>query len=174
MSAGAKLYEVRGKHGTVYAVHDLASNMFWSERTEQAARDLANEKSLTITEQRTITRDDLLKLMGQPPALKTGVSRETSAPQAPKAEKPPALHVGKWPKLSFEPIDTMPHLPPPSDDVVVVQKQADDAIVASRHELPAAQRNVFSRTASTVAPPPADADLLTGRQDVSRHAGPRR
>src|SRR2546423_11909029 len=36
MSADAKLYEVVGRHGTVYAIHDIDNNMFWSERTEQA------------------------------------------------------------------------------------------------------------------------------------------
>jgi hypothetical protein len=182
MPLGAKLYEVVGRHGTVYAVHDLDSNMFWSERTEQAARDLAKEKNLAIVSQRTISRDDLLRMMGQPPSLNAKEELSSTQKQAAKAEAEaaPRLTIGKAPKLSFRPIDMdspaspLAGLAPPDDDVLVVQKPklSDELIVAVRRELPASAQNVFNHSAKPVTPP-ADSDLLTGRKDVSHPGGQR-
>jgi hypothetical protein len=180
MSSGAKLYEVVGKHGTVYAVHDIDNNMFWSERTEQAARELASEKKLEIVDQRTISRDDLLRMMGQPPSLKAKAAMASQQPKPPAPEAPPKLTVGRVPKLSFAPLDVDPSAlplagfaPPPDDDVLLVQKPRlnDEPIVSA--QLPPAQRNVFSRGGAPVTPI-ADADLLIGHKDVSHHAGQKR
>ena len=183
MPLGAKLYEVVGRHGTVYAVHDLDNNMFWSERTEQAARDLAQEKNLPIVGQRTISRDDLLRMMGQPPSMKAKEALASQQPAAKaQAEAPPKLTVGKAPKLSFRPLDMdapaspLASLAPPvDDDVLLVEKPKlnnDEPIVTVRRELPAATQNVFNHTAKPVAAP-SESDLLTGRKDVSHHGGKR-
>src|SRR6476469_9644641 len=73
MASQAKLYEVEGQHGTiyVYALHEPQTGMLWTERTEKAARSLADEKKLTIIEQLTISRRELLRLMGQEPPEET-------------------------------------------------------------------------------------------------------
>ena len=182
MPSGAKLYEVTGRHGTVYAIHDVDSNMFWSERTEQAARDLAKEKKLEIVDQKTISRDDLLAMMGQPPSLKAKTALASTAQPAKPVEEQPKLSVGKVPKLSFRPIDVdtpasplASFAPPAADDVLVVEKPrlvADEPIVAIQRELPATHQNVFSH--SKAVAPPTEADLLTGRKDVSHHGGQRK
>lgn len=87
MGSKATLYEVQGAHGTVYvyAIHDSESGMLWTERSEAAARSLAKEKSLTIGAEESITRTQLLRLMGQE-------VEETPAPQPqqPKPEPPKA------------------------------------------------------------------------------------
>jgi hypothetical protein len=179
MPSGAKLYEVTGRHGTVYAIHDIDNNMFWSERTEQAARDLAKERKLEVVGQATISRDDLLRMMGQPPSLKAKTTLASSAQPAKPVEEAPKLTVGKVPKLSFRPIDMDTPASPlaglaplPADDVLVVEKPrfADEPIVAIQRELPATHQNVFSHTTKPVAPP-SEADLLTGHKDVSHHNG---
>jgi len=176
MSADAKLYEVRGTHGTVYAVHVLDANMFWTERTEEAARELAKQKSLNITGQGTISRDELLGLMGQPPALKTKVA---SAPSAGAQQPtPPPVNAAKmptqWPKIKFEPLDETPILPPaPEEDVVVAKKKEPDAILGGQVALSPEKRNVFSRAGAPLPNKPTEPDLLTGRRDVSHHTPPR-
>jgi hypothetical protein len=173
MSAGAKLYEVRATHGIVYAVHDLGGNTFWTERTEQAARDLAKEKSLTILEQRTISRDDLLRLMGQPPALKTNLSADREPPEK-AAPKPVPATVkttrmpANFPRIEFEQLNVDPVFKAPQDDAVILKAKAEELIVANRQSL-AGKVNVFCRTQAPAAPNAVDSDLLTGRQDVSRH-----
>ncbi|HEX4796451.1 MAG TPA: hypothetical protein VH370_21860 [Humisphaera sp.] len=176
MSADAKLYEVRGTHGTVYAVHVLDANMFWTERTEEAARELAKQKSLNIVGQGTISRDDLLGLMGQPPALKTKVApaREAAAQQPAAAPTNVAKAPSQWPKIKFEPLDETPNFPPtPEEDVVVIKKSEPEPILGGRAALPPDKRNVFSRIGSPLSDRPAEPDLLTGRRDVSHHAPPR-
>jgi len=184
MGLGAKLYEVVGRHGTVYAIHDIDNNMFWSERTEQAARDLAKEKNLQIVGQRQISRDDLLRMMGQPPSMKAKEALASQQPAAKSQSEPtPKLTVSKVPKLSFRPLDMdMPAsplaslAPPVDDDVLVVEKPKlnnDEPIVAVRRDLPATAQNVFNHSAKPVAPP-SDSDLLTGHKDVSHHSGQRR
>ena len=175
MSADAKLYEVRGTHGIVYAVHVLDANMFWTERTEEAARELAKQKSLNIVGQGIISRDELLGLMGQPPALKTKVTPARETPSQPAPAPANAAKIpSHWPKIKFEPLDETPILPPaPEDDVVVIKKKEVEPIIGGQVALPPDKRNVFSRTGTPLPNKPTEPDLLIGRRDLSHHTPPR-
>lgn len=88
MGSKATLYEVQGTHGTVYvyAIHDSQSGMLWTERSEPAARSLAKEKGLTISAEETITRTQLLRLMGQEVDETPAPQPEQPKPQPPKPQ----------------------------------------------------------------------------------------
>lgn len=88
MGSKATLYEVQGTHGTVYvyAIHDSESGMLWTERSEAAARSLAKEKGLTISAEETITRTQLLRLMGQEVEETPAPQPQQTKPEPPKAQ----------------------------------------------------------------------------------------
>ena len=88
MGSNATLYEVQGAHGTVYvyAIHDVESGMLWTERSEQAARALAKEKGLTVTAAETITRKQLLRLMGQEVEESPAPQPQQTKPEPPKPQ----------------------------------------------------------------------------------------
>jgi hypothetical protein len=56
--------------GAVYALLDVASGMIWTERSEQAARQLATDKRLTVIDEQAISHEELLRLIGHEPAPK--------------------------------------------------------------------------------------------------------
>jgi len=88
MGSKATLYEVQGTHGTVYvyAIHDSESGMLWTERSEAAARSLAKEKGLTISAEESITRTQLLRLMGQEVEETPAPQPQQTKPEPPKAQ----------------------------------------------------------------------------------------
>ena len=106
----AKLYEVVTARGTVYALLDVGSGMVWTERSEQAARQLAKDRRLSITEERAISHEELLRLMGHEPLPKSPATASAhgieSPPVAPEEGRKPG-DVGSpfidapVPKLSF-------------------------------------------------------------------------
>jgi hypothetical protein len=79
--ADARLYEVRTQTGTVYVLLDVATGMVSTERSELAARRLASDRGLSITDAQSITHEELLRLMGHEPVAKAPVT-----PSSPAAE----------------------------------------------------------------------------------------
>jgi len=160
MASQAKLYEVEGQHGTVYvyALHDSQTGMLWTERTEKAARSLAQEKQLTIIEQLTISRRELLRLMGQepieeplaPPTRSGTLRHEPQA--APSANQAPAG--GSW--AGCKVVTGGQALPltetPLSDDEIVVAPA------------PKSQKPIFSNKPAAEAneTPPDEQDHIEG------------
>lgn len=74
----AKLYTVQTLRGTVFAVHDLSSDTIWTERSEQAARQSALERRVSIIEEKFVSHDELLRLMGHEPPLARPPARASS------------------------------------------------------------------------------------------------
>lgn len=97
MGSKATLYEVQGAHGTVYvyAIHDAETGMLWTERSTQAARSLAREKGLTIVAEETITRTQLLRLMGQEVEETPAPEPQQTKPEPPKAQVLPVTSVNQ-------------------------------------------------------------------------------
>lgn len=60
----AKLYSVQTMRGTVYVLHELSSGMIWTERSEGAARQLAQEKRFPIVGEESMSHAELRRLLG--------------------------------------------------------------------------------------------------------------
>jgi hypothetical protein len=69
----ATMFVVKGPHGPYYALQDNDSGVVVTERTEQAAAALANEKDMLIVDRREITHAELLKMTGMRSAEHAGV-----------------------------------------------------------------------------------------------------
>lgn len=65
--AEARLYEVRTPRGTVYAVYEIGTSRFWTERADAVAREVARERGLTLVDEQSITLDEFLRLTGRQP-----------------------------------------------------------------------------------------------------------
>lgn len=76
----AKLYVVQTPRGQVFAVFDVIGRAFWTERTEQAAHQLAREKELTFSQLQSLPLDEFLRLTG----------RETNAGETHSTAEAPA------------------------------------------------------------------------------------
>ena len=75
------LYTVQTQRGTVYAVQNISTGIIWTERSEPAARQLAAEQRITLTQEQSVSHEELLRLMGHEfLALKASTTGKTSAP----------------------------------------------------------------------------------------------
>lgn len=79
MANNAALYEVQGPHGQYVALYDPATGRLWTERSEAAARSLADEMGLNVDPLKPITHAALMRLAG----------RDTTVVRAPAQPKPP-------------------------------------------------------------------------------------
>ena len=61
----AKLYVVQTPRGQVFAVFDVTGGAFWTERTEEAAHQVAKEKGLTFSQQQSLPLAEFLRLTGR-------------------------------------------------------------------------------------------------------------
>jgi hypothetical protein len=61
----AKLFVVQTPRGQVFAVFDVTGSAFWTERTEEAAHQLAKEKGLTFSQQQSLPLAEFLRLTGR-------------------------------------------------------------------------------------------------------------
>jgi hypothetical protein len=78
----ATLYVVNGPRGPYYALRDNDSGQIITERTEQAAATVANEKDMVIVERLEISHPKMLAMMGgrTTKSLEDGIYREPHAP----------------------------------------------------------------------------------------------
>lgn len=72
----ATLYIVNGPHGPYFAIRDNDSGEIITERTEQAAAVIANEKDMLIVDRIEITHAKLLAVSG----FRGGVAFEDGVP----------------------------------------------------------------------------------------------
>jgi len=61
----ATLYVVKGPKGPYCAIRENDSGLVVTERTEQAAAALANEKDMIVVDRREISHDELLKMLAR-------------------------------------------------------------------------------------------------------------
>jgi hypothetical protein len=59
----ATLYVVKGPKGPYYAIRENDSGLVVTERTEQAAAALANEKDMIVVDRREISHEELVKIL---------------------------------------------------------------------------------------------------------------
>ena len=59
----ATLYTVKGPRGAYYAIREKETGMVLTERTEQAAMAMANERDMIISDRQEISHADLLAMM---------------------------------------------------------------------------------------------------------------
>lgn len=69
----ATMLVVSGPRGTYYALRDNDTGAIITERTEQAAAALANEKDMLIVDRREITHAELQKMLGKQAVEHAGV-----------------------------------------------------------------------------------------------------
>lgn len=69
----ATMFVVTGPRGAYYALRDDDSGAIITERTEQAAAALANDKDMLIVDRRDISHAELLKMTGTAPMKHAGV-----------------------------------------------------------------------------------------------------
>ena len=74
----ATLLTVNGPRGAYFAIQDNDTGMVLTERTEQAAAALADEKDMLIVERRQITHDELLAMMSSRCPEQAGISEAVS------------------------------------------------------------------------------------------------
>lgn len=72
----ATFYTVNGPRGVYYAVRNHHTGMVWTERTESAAQQQAQEEGLAIIAGQTINHQQLLDLMIRVPENSPGRLRE--------------------------------------------------------------------------------------------------
>ena len=75
----AKLYVVQTPRGHVFAVFDVTGGAFWTERTEEAAHQLAKEKGLTFSQQQSLPLAEFLRLTGRESAAGAQTTEESHA-----------------------------------------------------------------------------------------------
>lgn len=69
----ATMFVVNGPRGAYYALRDDDAGTIVTERTEQAAAALANEKDMLIVDRREISHAELLKMTGASSVQHAGV-----------------------------------------------------------------------------------------------------
>lgn len=69
----ATLLTVNGPRGAYFAIQDNDTGMVLTERTEQAAAALADEKDMLIVERRRVTHEELLAMTNSRCEERTGV-----------------------------------------------------------------------------------------------------
>jgi hypothetical protein len=82
-TTSANFYRVQRRNGPYYAVHDPSSGRLWTERSEEAARAQAEELGLSPGPLKSITHDELMRLLGReaPQAEPTSPRARTSQPE---------------------------------------------------------------------------------------------
>ena len=156
MNDSAKLYEVKTPSGSIYAVHDPASRMVWTERTEHAARDLARDKRLTLVPAGQITREQLVALMGhEQPSSSPSAAGAAPAPAATPAPAQSWASPQAWAPLDVLPIDDDLAGPDESPEA------ADEPLVVTEALPPTAAGSIFATARPLFADTLGDADVLT-------------
>ena len=114
MNTRGVLYTVRGPRAVYYALRNEETGRVWTERTELAARDQANELAITIVNEAEITQDELVRLMvGEALSQEGGVQKPHAASAAPVAEPP--IRPGRvFPVEAAKPAHAWDEVPPVS------------------------------------------------------------
>lgn len=144
--AQAELYTVRTSRGVIYAVVAPGDGGVWTERTEAAARRLAEERGLEVIAQRDeITHADFLRMLGHMPDAEENAATQSQSPASDGAPSPagPASSIAGAPVVEYFPVGPAPikqpyapiqaryHWeddPPPVDDLIVVPKAQAPAV----------------------------------------------
>jgi hypothetical protein len=160
--ADAKLYTVKTQRSEVYALQDLSTGMIWTERSDYSARQLARERRLTITQEESVSHEQLLRMMGhEPPPV----------PKSATSTAGPALvvdSVDPIEPLSEQPTAPVPAAPLSSSGIAIRYHwededqgsiaPTDDTIIIPRRNSTTA-KNVFFSDGPVNAIPPGTMDV---------------
>lgn len=65
MASQGILYTVKGPRGSYYAIHDPATGLLRTERTEEAARAQARDMDIRLVDQEIVSHEELLRRTGR-------------------------------------------------------------------------------------------------------------
>jgi hypothetical protein len=146
--AEARLYEVQTPRGIVYAVHQLGTGTFWTERAEAAARQAARDRGLMLVGEQTVSLDEFLRLTGRQPIP---IEPPPKSPPAPSPANEQVRFTVTQPNAAASlPLDD----PLPAAPTIQNRGATKDYTFAARYFL------------EGEAPPPRDDEIVVSRPEA--------